>query len=138
MIFSLFKVKPIKNKILKIDIKKNSSKKFSQYVKEISKSDNSDLFDHSHKVLSKVHPAISESFGDISGAWWRQNLMILGDEFKKKTVGEILKTVQIFFKMSLKKYNYQTNIKNTYEALICNVAVTLKKNENLRKQLGLR
>ena len=36
MIFSLFKVKPIKNKILKIDIKKNSSKKFSQYVKEIS------------------------------------------------------------------------------------------------------
>ena len=138
MIFSLFKVKPIKNKILKIDIKNNSSKKFSQYVKEISKSDDSDLFDYTHKVLSKVHPAISESFGDISGSWWRQNLMILGDEFKKKNVGEILKTVEIFFKMNLKKYNNQTNIKNTYEALLCNVAVTLKRNDNVRKQLGFK
>ena len=50
----------------------------------------------------------------------------------------MLKTVQIFFKMSLKKYNNQTNVKNTYNALICNVAVTLKKNENVKKQLGLK
>ena len=99
MIFSLFKVKQKKNKILKIDIKKNLSKNFSQYVKEISKSDNSDLLEHSHNVLSKVHPTISEGFAEVSGAWWRQNTMILGDEFKKKTVGEIFKTVQIFFKM---------------------------------------
>ena len=117
---------------------KNSTKKFSKYVKEISKSDNSDLLEYAQKVLSKVHPTISQGFGEVAGAWWRQNAIILGDEFKKKTVGEMLKTVQIFFKMSLKKYNNQTNIKNTYEALICNVAVTLKKSESVRKQLGLK
>ena len=138
MIFSLFKVKPIRNKDLKIDIQKNSTKKFSKYVKEISKSDNSDLLEYAQKVLSKVHPTISQGFGEVAGAWWRQNAIIFGDEFKKKTVGEMLKTVQIFFKMSLKKYNNQTNIQNTYEALICNVAVTLKKSESVRKQLGLK
>ena len=138
MIFSLFEVKQEKKKVLKIDIKKNSSKKFGQYVKEISKSDDNDLSDQAQNFLLKVHPTISSNFGDVAGAWWKQNAIILGDEFKKKTVGDMLKTVQIFFKMSLKKYNNQTNVKNTYNALICNVAVTLKKNENVKKQLGLK
>ena len=97
MIFSLFKVKPIRNKDLKIDIQKNSTKKFSKYVKEISKSDNSDLLEYAQKVLSKVHPTISQGFGEVAGAWWKQNAIILGDEFKKKNSWGNAKNCSDFF-----------------------------------------
>ena len=64
--------------------------------------------------------------------------MILGDEIKKKTVGEMYKTVQIFFKMNLdKRLNKKTLIDNTFKALMFNISITATKNAELRRELNI-
>ena len=144
MIFSLFKVKPEKKASRKslnyLDIKKNGKKNFSKHIKEIMDNLHVDeLQEIGTMLISKTHRQIDGNFGSIAGQWWETNRMILGDEIKKKTVEEMSKTVQIFFKMYLdKSLNKKQFIENTYKALICNIAITATKNAEVRKELNLQ
>ena len=123
MVFGIFKSRPD----LGIDLKKHSSKKFNKYVEKISKSFKSDdIKDYGSRKLLDVDEYIQDNFRNISYVWWKDASIILGNELKKKTVGEMYKTVHIFFSTSLDKKLYnKNNVDNTYIALICNIAVSL-------------
>ena len=143
MIFDFLKVKPekkIPRKFLKFsNIEKNNKKNFGKHIKEIKNNFNVDeLQEIGTDFLSKTHRQIDGNFGSIAGNWWETNRMILGDEIKKKTVGEMYKTVQIFFKMNLdKRLNKKTLIDNTFKALMFNISITATKNAELRRELNI-
>ena len=124
----------------KIDIKKNSKKKFNAFIKElIDKLHVDQIQDIGTLEIVQTDPQINHNFGELAGSWWQTNSIILGSELSKKTVGDMHKTVKIFFKMNLdKKLNTSKYIDHFYKALICNVAITATKNEALRKQLKLK
>ena len=140
MVFGIFKSRPD----LGIDLKKHSSKKFNKYVEKISKSFKSDdIKDYGSRKLLDVDEYIQDNFRNISYVWWKDASIILGNELKKKTVGEMYKTVHIFFSTSLDKKLYnKNNVDNTYIALICNIAVSYNNNnkvsKSIKKILGLR
>ncbi len=124
----------------KIDIKKNKKKKFNAFIQElINKLHTDEIQDIGTEEIVQTPPQINHNFGDLAGSWWKTNSIILGKELPKKTVGDMHKTVKIFFKMNLdKKLNTSKYIDHFYKALICNVAITATKNEVLRKQLKLK
>ena len=140
MVFGIFKSRPD----LGIDLKKHSSKKFNKYVEKISKSFKSDdIKDYGSRKLLDVDEYIQDNFRNISYVWWKDASIILGNELKKKTVGEMYKTVHVFFSTSLDKKLYnKNNVDNTYIALICNIAVSYNNNnkgsKSIKKILGLR
>ena len=140
MVFGIFKSRPD----LGIDLKKHSSKKFNKYIEKISKSFKSDdIKDYGSRKLLDVDEYIQDNFRNISYVWWKDASIILGNELKKKTVGEMYKTVHVFFSTSLDKKLYnKNNVDNTYIALICNIAVSYNNNnkgsKSIKKILGLR
>ena len=140
MVFGIFKSRPD----LGIDLKKHSSKKFNKYVEKISKSFKSDdIKDYGSRKLLDVDEYIQDNFRNISYVWWKDASIILGNELKKKTVGEMYKKVHVFFSTSLDKKLYnKNNVDNTYIALICNIAVSYNNNnkgsKSIKKILGLR
>ena len=124
----------------KIDIKKNSKKKFNTFIEEIMNTLHVDQIQEMGTLeIIQTDRQINDNFGELAGSWWKTNSIILGSELPKKTVGDMHKTVTIFFKMSLdKKLNTSKYIDHFYKALICNIAITATKNEVLRKQLKIK
>ena len=124
----------------KIDIKKNSKKKFNAFIKEImSKLHVDQIQEMGTLEIIQTDPQINHNFGELAGSWWQTNSIILGSELPKKTVGDMHKTVMIFFKRKLdKKLNTSKYIDHFYKASICNIAITATKNEAIRKQLKLK
>jgi len=126
--------------VKKVDIKKNSKKKFNTFIEEIMNTLHVDQIQEMGTLeIIQTDRQINDNFGELAGSWWKTNSIILGSELPKKTVGDMHKTVTIFFKMSLdKKLNTSKYIDHFYKALICNIAITATKNEVLRKQLKIK
>ena len=95
----------------KIDIKKNSKKKFNTFIEEIMNTLHVDQIQEMGTLeIIQTDRQINDNFGELAGSWWKTNSIILGSELPKKTVGDMHKTVTIFFKMSLdKKLNTSKN-----------------------------
>ena len=140
MVFGIFKSRPD----IGVNIKKHSLKKFNKYVEKISKDfDYDDIVNYGLKRLVLTDDILQNNMIVISKEWIKEVAIILGKELKKKTVGEMFKTVQIFFNSHLDKRLYhRDNLENFYIFLICNVAATLQRNDkyakSLKKILGLK
>tara|TARA_Y100000816_G_C26093770_1_gene578406 strand:- start:894 stop:1316 length:423 start_codon:yes stop_codon:yes gene_type:complete len=140
MVFGIFKSRPD----LGVNLKKHSSKKFNKYIETIVKKYKyDDIINYGVKKLILTDDVLQDNMTLISKEWIKEVATILGNELKKKTVGEMFKTLQIFFKSHLDKRLYNsTNLENFYIFLICNVAATCKNKNNysksLKKILGIK
>ena len=133
MVFGIFKSRPD----IGIDLKKHSSKKFNKYIEKISIDfEYDDIVNYGIKRLVLTDDILQDNMSLISKEWIKEVAIILGKDLKKKTVGEMFKTMQIFFRSHLDKGLYhRDNLENFYIFLICNIAATLQRNDKYTKSL---